>query len=133
MKTSFPEILHNSKLVIPIIQRDYAQGRLDHKTQRIRKDFLDAIFGILQIRTSNQSNAQNLELDFIYGFNTKDENSSIFSPIDGQQRLTTFWLLWWYVAAKEQVTDKIFLANFRYETRHSSTVFCEQLLAFQEN
>jgi len=131
MKTSFPEILHNSKLVIPIIQRDYAQGRSDHKTQRVRKDFLDAIFGILKKRTDSQSATQNLELDFIYGFNTRDEYGTIFSPIDGQQRLTTFWLIWWFVGAKEGVTDKAFLANFIYETRHSSTVFCEQLLAFQ--
>lgn len=131
MKTSFPEILSNNKLVIPIIQRDYAQGRQDSKTQRIRKDFLDAIFGVLQKRTNDQSDVQHLELDFIYGFSKKDESISTFSPIDGQQRLTTLWLLWWFVAAKEQVTDKNFLTNFKFETRHSSTVFCEQLLAFQ--
>jgi hypothetical protein len=132
MKNSFPEILNNSKLVIPIIQRDYAQGRVDHRTERIRKNFLDAIFGVLEKRISNQADTQPLELDFIYGFSRDDKNDhSIFSPIDGQQRLTTLWLLWWFVGAKEKATDKEFLSNFRYETRHSSTVFCEQLLSFQ--
>jgi len=131
MKTSFPEILDNNKLIIPILQRDYAQGRTDDKTNRIRKDFLDALFDVISDRTINTSKSYALELDFVYGFSQKENDISSFSPIDGQQRLTTMWLLWWFVSVKEKVQHKPFLYNFRYETRHSTTVFCEKLLAFQ--
>jgi hypothetical protein len=131
MKTSFIDILTRDSIVIPIIQRDYAQGRNDVKTVKIRKDFLGAIFDVLHQRVSTSSDRY-LELDFIYGFNTIIGDKSTFAPIDGQQRLTTLWLLLWYTSVKEEVSSEQmqFLANFRYETRHSTTVFCEQLLQF---
>lgn len=131
MKTSFTEILSQNKIVIPIIQRDYAQGRKDVKTTKIRKDFLGAIFDILKQRVSGLAD-RSLELDFIYGFTGIDSDVSTFAPIDGQQRLTTLWLLYWYVSVKEAAIpeQKQILANFRYETRHSTTVFCEKLLDF---
>jgi hypothetical protein len=131
MKTSFIDILSQNNIVIPIIQRDYAQGRNDVKTIKIRKDFLGAIFDVLHQRVCTSSD-RGLELDFIYGFSTIAGDKSIFAPIDGQQRLTTLWLLLWYIAVKEKVSteQKQLLANFRYETRHSTTVFCEQLIQF---
>lgn len=133
MKTSFIDILSQNNIVIPIIQRDYAQGRNDVKTIKIRKDFLGAIFDVLQQRVQPSSD-RGLELDFIYGFSSIAEGKSTFAPIDGQQRLTTLWLLLWYVSVKENdkvsTAQKEMLSNFRYETRHSTTVFCEQLLLF---
>lgn len=133
MKTSFTDLLSDNNIVIPIIQRDYAQGRNDAKTAKIRKDFLDAIFEVLHQR-SNTFHDNGLELDFIYGFSTKSDNKTTFAPIDGQQRLTTLWLLFWYISVKEKekvsIEQKQLLANFRYETRHSTTVFCEQLIRF---
>lgn len=125
MRTNFTNLLAQP-LEIPIIQRDYAQGRKDHKTNKIRKDFLDAIFDFL-INKQGNPEAQ-IELDFIYGF-TKQ---SSFIPIDGQQRLTTLWLLYWFVGAKEKVSEDAleFLGNFSYETRHSTTQFCSQLIRF---
>lgn len=131
MKTSFIDILSQNNIVIPIIQRDYAQGRNDVKTRKIRKDFLGAIFEVLQQRV-NTSSDRELELDFIYGFSTIAGDKTTFAPIDGQQRLTTLWLLLWYIYVKEKVSEeqKQLLANFRYETRHSTTVFCEKLIQF---
>lgn len=132
MKTSFSEILSQNNIVIPIIQRDYAQGRTDVKTSKIRKDFLSAIFDVLHVRAAEAS-TKGLELDFIYGFSKPSEGKTTFAPIDGQQRLTTLWLLLWYVSAREKIpaTEKLLLSNFKYETRHSTTVFCEQLVQFQ--
>ena len=135
MKTNFTEILNENKLVIPIIQRDFAQGRTDEKTSKIRSEFLDAIFGILKERTDLESE-KSLELDFIYGFNTKlNEEQNSFVPIDGQQRLTTLWLLMWFIASKENIKkeNSSSLENFKYETRHSTTVFCEKLVEFKPN
>lgn len=129
MRYNYIEIL-NHKVEIPIIQRDYAQGRTDNKTNKIRKDFLDVLFDLIQRKHTLGSNAE-IELDFIYGFNEQETNNlSKFIPIDGQQRLTALWLLYWFVAAKENAPDneKLFLSNFLYETRHSTTEFFKRLI-----
>ncbi|GHT67768.1 hypothetical protein FACS1894110_13880 [Spirochaetia bacterium] len=112
-----------SKIVIPKIQRDYAQGRIGEG--EVRKRFLDNIFEIL-----NSSDEKTMEMDFIYG--TVDEETKIFFPLDGQQRLTTLFLLYCYIGARElkgDVRDNInnSLQKFTYETRTSSRRFCENL------
>jgi len=130
MRSNYIDILTH-KVEIPIIQRDYAQGRTDIKTNKIRKDFLNVLFDFIQLK-SKDTNAE-IELDFIYGFNEGDEKQpSEFVPIDGQQRLTTLWLLYWFVAAKEYIgeNEKVFLSNFVYETRHSTTQFCKEIIKF---
>lgn len=132
MRNSFIEVLSN-KVVIPIIQRDYAQGRKDENTSRIRKEFLDVLFDQIAGRVKSPS-SPHLELDFIYGFNNTNGNASpSFVPIDGQQRLTTLWLLYWLVGIKEQVPlkQREWLSNFVYETRHSTSVFCSKLMEFE--
>jgi predicted membrane GTPase involved in stress response len=123
MKMSLFELLDKYYIVIPLVQRDYAQGREVGQVPQIRKRFIRAIFNAL-----NSKNGQ-LELDFIYG---SVKNGEYFMPLDGQQRLTTLFLLYWYVAVKEGHIDdnKSILAKFSYETRHSSTVFCEKLVEF---
>lgn len=131
MRSNYIEILSN-KVEIPIIQRDYAQGRTDNKTNKIRKDFLDALFDFIAQKLKDKY-AQ-IELDFIYGFNeVEPENKTTFVPIDGQQRLTTLWLLYWFVSVKEDISDTetIFLSNFSYETRHSTTEFCRNIIQFK--
>jgi hypothetical protein len=116
------------KIEIPKIQRDYAQGRDSEK--EVRKRFLDAIFESL-------SKNMPMEMDFVYG--TIDENT--FTPLDGQQRLTTLFLLYWYIGTKELETgerEKLYksLKKFTYETRTSSSRFCEELtkaaISFQD-
>ncbi len=124
--TSFFHLIENSKIVIPIIQRDYAQGRTNKKVDKIRSKFLDALFLALE-RPSKP-----IELDFIYGYNIEREDSKSFVPLDGQQRLTTLFLLHWYAAFREnkQEESKQVLINFTYEVRHSSKVFCESLVNY---
>ena len=114
--SNLKDILSNKKLKIsiPIIQRDYAQGRKDAAT--IRDKFLDEIFNRLD-------NDENLFLDFVYGSIEDDK----FIPIDGQQRLTTLFLLHLYFAKKES-KDCEYLKGFTYETRSSSREFCEKLV-----
>jgi hypothetical protein len=119
-KISFWELLTKYEVVIPIIQRDYAQGR-DGK-EHIREKFLTQIKNALD--NSNQSG----ELDFVYG-TAKDGR---FYPLDGQQRLTTLWLLHWFIASKAGKLEeaKETLKKFSYETRTSSREFCEKLCEF---
>ena len=117
------------QILIPKIQRDYAQGRNDYKTRRIRNRFLESLFDALQNDTSKAE-----ELDFIYGERQESHpgmraSKWWFNPLDGQQRLTTLFLLHWYVSKKAQVPDAEcnFLSNFTYDTRESSKLFCAEL------
>lgn len=89
--SNLKDILINKKLKIsiPIIQRDYAQGRKDAAT--IRDKFLDEIFNRLD-------NDENLFLDFIYGSIEDDK----FIPIDGQQRLTTLFCCTYTLQKKKE-------------------------------
>jgi len=108
-----------SEIVIPKIQRDYAQGRNEADVFRVRKRFLAALKEAVV--------SQNTTLDFVYG--DIDENGRM-TPLDGQQRLTTLFLLHVYAAKKEGIDSKEceFLNNFTYETRYSATEFCSFLV-----
>ncbi|OYU82518.1 MAG: hypothetical protein CFE24_15225 [Flavobacterium sp. BFFFF2] len=117
---SFWQLIEKNKIEIPLIQRDYAQGRDDEKTKKIRSKFLFSI-----INTLEKENFP-LELDFVYG-NVKN---NILQPLDGQQRLTTLFLLHWVLAIRINnlsQNESIFL-KFTYETRISSREFCNGLV-----
>lgn len=115
-KTTLYELLNDRKVVIPLIQRDYAQGRKDKAF--IRKNFLNSIKDCLET-------GEKITLDFVYG---SIENDS-FAPLDGQQRLTTLWLIHWYLSFKtNHLKDDInWLNRFSYETRSSSREFCKSI------
>ena len=106
---------------IPIIQRDYAQGRLSKQVTRIRNGFVNSLYNAV---TGDETDA--IKLDFVYG--TIEDDKLI--PLDGQQRLTTLFLLHWYIGKKEEVSpDELsFLKNFLYRTRFSSQYFCQSLV-----
>lgn len=110
------------KIEIPMIQRDYAQGRENESEVRTR--FLDAIFDSL-------TDEKDLDLDFVYG--SVSEANKTFIPLDGQQRLTTLYLLYWYIGScelKDKEYDNLMslLKKFTYSTRVSSRRFCEELV-----
>ncbi len=120
MKATLKSLLYDSKfkITIPQIQRDYAQGNEQHR--EIGKQFL----GVL-LETLRKPHAE-LKLDFIYGYTSPTGNEQhLYSPLDGQQRLTTLWLLYWYLYPN----NPDWLANFSYDTRSSSRRFCEKLVA----
>ena len=114
---SFWEFLKGYKIEIPIIQRDYAQGRKGK--EELRKGFLE------DIKRALESNNSALQLDFVYG---ADKDKTL-NPLDGQQRLTTLWLLHWYIALRVDKLKEVseILKRFSYETRISSREFCKQL------
>lgn len=115
----FGELLDEYEIQIPIIQRDYAQGRESQK--EIRENFLSTLKNCLE-------ESKPIKLDFIYGSIAE----SVFLPLDGQQRLTTLFLIHWYAATKEGLImeDEIEhqLTRFTYETRISSREFCQALV-----
>lgn len=105
------------QIEIPIIQRDFAQGRQDDETTIIRERFLDALIGAI---TSDDD----MGLDFIYG----DVRSGVLRPLDGQQRLTTLFLLHWYVASLAQTLDiQAAWLRFSYATRPTARSFTAAL------
>lgn len=138
-RLSFFQLFSQKRLQvqIPIIQRDYAQGR-DNQSA-VRTAFLDALYEYLHQGKPYR------DLDFVYGsvvenLNTDEQTRSDktvgrFIPLDGQQRLTTLFLLHWYLA---QISGKAeylrsTLSNsgrslFTYETRNSSKEFCDALM-----
>lgn len=119
---------------IPIIQRDYAQGRLGYA--ELRQEFLGALLDALR-KNPDDPNLP-LDLDFVYGSGFSDNGTglkSAFAPLDGQQRLTTLFLLHWYLAWKDGETEDCkqrFLderrSRFTYEVRPSSHDFFNGLL-----
>lgn len=113
-KYSFNELLKQSRIRIPKIQRDYAQGREIPKVNEIRKDFVHTL--LLVVKGKRPAT----ELDFVYGSN----QNNAFEPLDGQQRLTTLFLLHWMLGV--QLDDKT--PVFTYETRNTSHEFCEELV-----
>ena len=78
---------------IPIIQRDYAQGR--PAAEEVREEFLGALEEAL--RKPADDPTLPLNLDFVYG-SVEGVSETRFLPLDGQQRLTTLFLLHWYLA-----------------------------------
>ena len=120
---TFWRLVEEFKIIVPIIQRDYAQGRKDDlKIEQIRKTFIQHL-----LEKINQ-NSHKSDLDFIYG-SVVDEQLKL---LDGQQRLTTLFLLHWYLAWKSDVIlDKTIqekLLRFSYETRTSSRDFIKSLI-----
>lgn len=130
-RLSFIQLIKNKgyQIEIPIIQRDYAQGRVEET--EIREGFIDALKQYLD------NNKPNQDLDFVYG----SLSGNKFIPLDGQQRLTTLFLLHWYISLREDgrfddlqkwLLDDITAENptsrFTYRTRTSSKEFCDVLL-----
>ncbi len=64
-KYNLKSLLENYRVVIPLIQRDYAQGRKDKRTTEVRKKLLQDINTALI-----DTNIGPLDLNFIYGKST---------------------------------------------------------------
>jgi len=115
------ELLRRYVVKIPEIQRDYAQGRDKGEVPQIRENLLKDIFDVLCGKVSN-----NLALNYIYGVPDKEE----LVLIDGQQRVTTLFLLKFYLAIRANENNRNFLSRLKYATRKSSKDFCEFLSNF---
>lgn len=166
---TFWELIENHSIEIPIIQRDYAQGRSNPQSTEVRNTFISQIKEVLT-QDEDSSNTV-LHLNFIYGkINGKKDAAKLeenkeavknmlsavkvysknlnlnidwnfseadtardrpvdttFIPLDGQQRLTTLFLLHLYFKPdnNEDVENK--LKKFTYKIRPSSRDFCEKL------
>lgn len=171
---TFWQLIEGNKIEIPVIQRDYAQGREEDKVNNIRKELVIDLVNSLEKK--DKSKDKSLHLGFVYGkiegkekqlerernkraienilnavqgyaeqlemrittdisilSNGKSDSVNLptFYPLDGQQRLTTLFLLHWYLVAfsnhQDSETYIKILNNFSYKTRKSSLDFCSAL------
>ena len=142
---SIDQLFSANGIEIPLIQRDYVQGRVHEITNKTSES--------LSKRYTEERNKRNKfvtelltallsgepkNLTFIYGIKCKNDKPEShdfsFMPIDGQQRLTTLFLLCWYVHHKVssiEVPSELLkgLKSFRFKTRPTSDFFCECLFA----
>ena len=126
-KTFIGLIKECNRICIPEIQRDYAQGRDNEKVNEIRKRFVHILMRVVKGQEPEQ------ELDFVYGSNhviASDNDDPIlqFEPLDGQQRLTTLFLLHWMMGCGDLISSDSFHSVFTYCTRPSSEEFCNELV-----
>ncbi|MDE7365477.1 MAG: DUF262 domain-containing protein, partial [Ruminococcus sp.] len=105
------------KIEVPRVQRDYAQGRKDEHSTMVRKNLLN------DIQLAFETNAAPLDLSFIYG----KEIDKKFYPVDGQQRLTTLFLLHIYAFADDKSKTDL-LKRFSYEARTTTRDFFIKLV-----
>lgn len=168
---SFWKLINKHRIDIPIIQRDYAQGRETPLTTELRREFIQTIIATLL------NSSKTLHLNFVYGkiHGTGNQQKLIqnknaietmlkavgsysrslnlalnytvnedapsdpqlhqtsFIPLDGQQRLTTLFLLHWYLLTRalNSTVDNTLqtLQNFSYHIRPSTKAFCKELVS----
>ena len=110
------QIVSFDKVEIPKIQRAYAQGRND--AANVRDGILKNIFDSLE---------QDKEIQFSFIYGSKSDTWNSFELLDGQQRLTTLFLVHWYILKVEADELPDYLTKFSYQTRDSSKIFIENL------
>lgn len=151
-KTNLLAFLTDKNVRIPQLQRDYVQG--SDKAKEIRDLFICDLVETLSADTP-EAKQKTLHLDFIYGSTYEEapasglhphwkegelhfdipnsdvnEPTKVFLPLDGQQRLTSLWLLHWMLCPKTEAdAAKKLLSHFSYATRSSSRRFCAALVA----
>lgn len=120
-RISFWQLMADTEIVVPTIQRDYTYGSGIPATDKVLNHLLSDMH-----RALFDDGAEPLVLDFVYGVRG---DASKFAPLDGQQRLTTLFLLHFYAMPQDGVADaeRNRLRSFSYETRESTKEFCEKL------
>ena len=125
----FSQSIHGMQvqaIEIPQFQRDYAQGRSSPQVQQIRERFIASLYNALD-------SDNGIDLDFVFGDVVEKEHGEqkvpTLYPLDGQQRLTTLFLLHCYLAwhiPETKGTHQPWHA-FSYATRPGARAFCQFL------
>lgn len=125
----FTQPIHGTQvqaIEIPLFQRDYAQGRQSEQARQVRERFIADLCAALQ------EGGKALHLDFVFGDVVEAQRGGrkvpTLYPLDGQQRLTTLFLLHCYLAwhQPEGANAQPWHA-FHYATRPGARAFCQFL------
>lgn len=108
---------------------NFVYGKIHGKTNpKIIENNKNALSKMLQ---AVKSYSESLDLSISYTVEEQKKSSNIpntsFIPLDGQQRLTTLFLIHWYFLEKLKY-DKTPLLNFSYRIRPAAKYFCEALV-----
>ena len=136
---TFWKLIQENEVQIPQVQRDYVYGRTVGSGKEAT--VLDGLLNEFK-RVLESSGDDTIVLDFVYGdIHRKDNKYEYLIPLDGQQRLTTLYLLHVYAAVRQSIknaeetgdqrclpegAEK--LARFSYETRTSASTLCDNLV-----
>jgi len=123
-------------VLIPSIQRDYTYGALTEDTDKVLNNLLNNIKRTLFELQPNGKAYPELTLNFVYGYTQETVN---YVPLDGQQRLTTLFLLHYYAALFHEDKDltiggngaeSVFgqLERFTYATRETTRNYCLDII-----
>ena len=114
---SFKQLIEQYVIEIPEIQRDYVQGQDDEKAIAIRQKLSRDLLSDREVY-----------LFFIYG----QVCNGTFIPLDGQQRLTTLFLLHWYLSVINDKANEFYdlvmrdgKCHFLHESHPDNTDFIE--------
>lgn len=88
MNLNLRDMLRTYDVEIPALQRNYVHGADTPQAMEIRKHFMDEFVKLL-----SPLSKETFDLNFIYG----EKQDGKIIPVDGQQRLTTLWLLAAYI------------------------------------
>lgn len=122
-KRTFWQIVYGKdakNILIPEIQRDYTYGSQTEHTDKVLNNMLDNIE-----RTLYKLGSPEMTMNFIYGYTVDEVN---YVPLDGQQRLTTLFLLHYYAALYNNDADFNALEKFTYATRETTKNYCSKLI-----
>lgn len=167
---TFVQLLKEHQITIPVIQRDYVQGRDLKDVEELRSNFIKEIIEALNredsilslgfiygkvldkdyqerklkskeaiesMLDSLQQYAKHLDEELVFKIDWKNNNSkdsdvslSKFIPLDGQQRLTTLFLLHWYIIHQLKIKDEysFLLKGFKYQNRKETQDFINALI-----
>ena len=121
-KFNFAKLLGDyNQIIIPIIQRDYAQGREEKKAKESLDSFLKELKNFFDKEGEGEYN-----FNFIYGVEGEEQSKNLYI-IDGQQRLTLLFLLHLFLLKNNKVSQDE-LKKFTYQTRDTSKRFIESLV-----
>ena len=116
----FFELLTRYRVEIPCIQRHYVQGADTPRARDVRTNFIQTLYSACTKGTP-------VLLHFIYG----PARDGVFTPVDGQQRLTTLWLFARYAAERSSAEKRSAvlpqLSRFSYMERPCANQFCRAL------
>lgn len=130
----FIEDIENSIRLEKTINLDFVYGKLLGKENEVSLERnRNNIVSLLKTIKSYASDL-NVEIEYALENQEKKESNVTFIPLDGQQRLTTLFLVHWYIAQKNNDTQNLaILKRFSYATRMSSKDFCQMICEFNLN
>ncbi len=111
------------------INLDFVYGKLLGKENQVSLERNRS--NIQSLLKTIKSYASELNVEMVFDVTKQDSlalSNIAFIPLDGQQRLTTLYLVHWYIAQRNKDTESLnIIKRFSYSTRISSKDFCLML------